>query len=367
MEKIKSKTDFSPFRVGTVFNPLKEKIETARPKYQKVVISYPSRLNAMAIDPSKIASNENLVYTPGEIIFKVRIYKTVSVETDNTASKVSFGPGSKRLPLIRHAALLMKKALNFKEGLFIKVDNSNEIKHAGLGSSSGLITSVACAINELYGNPISPAALVQYLAQNHGEEINGESELINPVQCIGGSASAGLFPGAMLVLAGESRVIGAMNLSNNYDVLIGLPKDFVELDSKILLEKEVADFDKFIYTGKKYGPTIAYRVLHEVFPAMVENDLATIGDLIFDYRYKMGSIENCSYTYPGLVELTNRLAFLKTEKIADVLAISSVGPSIFAITNQLGKCRKAFVKENLNIYLTKLQNETYQVLEKTPQ
>jgi len=364
MKKTKPKNDFSPFRVGTVFNPFREKITGVKPKYKSVTISYPSRLNAMAIDPSKIASNENLVYTPGEIVFKVKIYKKVKVGINKFSSGIDFASSSKRLPLIHHAALLMKEALGLKEGLVIEVDNSHEIRHAGLGSSSGLIASVACAINELYGNPISPSSMIQYLAQNHGEEIDGESHFISPVQCIGGSAAAGFFHGAFLILAGESRVIGSMNLDESYEVIIGIPKDFVELDSKALLEKEIASFDKFIKTGKKYGKTIAYRVLHQVFPAMIEGDLKTIGDLIFDYRYKMGSIENCSYAYPKLVSLTQKLAFLKTEGIADVLAISSVGPGIFAITKKIKDCKQAFEQQNLKIYLTKLQNEKYQVLER---
>jgi len=45
----------------------------------------------------------------------------------------------------------------------------------------------------------------------------------------------------------------------------------------------------------------------------------------------MGSIDNCSYAYPKLVQLASRLAFLKT-KVVDILSISSVGPSFFAVS-----------------------------------
>ena len=170
------KTDFSPFRVGTVFNEVKSGPYFAILRRPKIVLKYPSRLNLMAIDPSKIASNQNLVYTPGEFILKVKIYKKVKVRADCRSGEIIVSPSSKRKPLILHSALLMKKALGFREGLFIDVENSNEVRHVGLGSSSALIASVACAINELFGKPIKARDLVQYLAQNHGEEIDGNSD-----------------------------------------------------------------------------------------------------------------------------------------------------------------------------------------------
>ncbi|MBU4338923.1 hypothetical protein KKB43_03930 [Patescibacteria group bacterium] len=259
----------------------------------------------------------------------------------------------------------MKKALNFKDGLFVDVDNQTEIRHCGLGSSSKLIASVACAINELYGNPIKHADLVRYVAQNHGEEIDNNKDLLTPVQCIGGSAAAGMFDGGALVLAGESCVIKTMNIPHRYDVVIGIPKDYKELDSKVLLDMEIKNFSKFLKTGKKYGPKIAYNILHFCLPAMTTGDLKTIGDVIFDYRFNMGSIENCSYCYPKLTEITDKLTHLKLKGIADVLAISSVGPGIFVITKKALICKKAFEKVNLKTFVVKIENEKYSVLEKT--
>jgi predicted sugar kinase len=361
---MKPKTDFKPFKVGTVFNPIKGGPYKVKPKLKEVKIKYPSRLNLMAIDPSKIATNRNLVYTPGEIILKVKIYKQVLARISNNQKRILISPIAKRPSLILHSALLMKKALNFNCGLELNVDNSQELRHVGLGSSSGLIASVACAINELFGKPISPENLLQYLAQNHGEEIENQPNFLSPVQCIGGSAASGLYKGALLVLAGQSRVIRSMNLNGNYQVIIGIPKDFKEMDSKTLLKKELNVMNNFIKCGKKYGPLIAYKVLHSVLPAMVEEDLATIGDVVFDYRYKMGSIKNCSYTYPKLVSLTNRLAFLKTKRLVDLLSISSVGPAIIAVSKDIGYAKEAFIKENLKVFITRPENSTYKILKK---
>lgn len=362
---MKPKTDFKPFTVGTVFNPVKGGSYQADLKYERVKIKYPSRLDVMAIDPSKISSNENLVYTPGEVVLKVGIYKTVQIKIRKDTEDIIISETSKRPSLIRHAALIMKKALNFKYGLEVDVNNSNELRHVGLGSSSSLIASTACAINELFGNPIPADKLVSYCAQNHGEEIDGKPNLINPVQCIGGSAAGGLYSGALLILAGKSRVIQTMKINKKYKVIIGIPKDFVQLDSKTMLEKELEVMNKFIECGRVHGAEIAYKMLHTILPAMTESDFETIGDFIYDYRFNMGSIKNCSYTYPKLVELTNRLAFLKKEGIADMLSISSVGPATFAVTKDIEACRKAFEKENLNYFIADIENNPYRVLQKS--
>lgn len=77
----KRKTDFTPYKVGTVFNSTTVKQSAIRNvPYSKIVLKYPSRLEAMAIDPSKIATNDNLKYTPGQIDFTVSLFKTVSIE-----------------------------------------------------------------------------------------------------------------------------------------------------------------------------------------------------------------------------------------------------------------------------------------------
>ena len=54
------KTDFEAFPIGHVHNPLSREVATVAPA-DVVTIEYPSRLEAMALDPSKIADNNNLM------------------------------------------------------------------------------------------------------------------------------------------------------------------------------------------------------------------------------------------------------------------------------------------------------------------
>jgi len=354
---MRKKTDFAPFNVGVVH-------AASLPKFESVKISYPSRLNAMAIDPSMIARDGSMQYAPGEIIFKVGIYKQISIKLSKTSGEIIIDRGSKREPLIMHAALIMKRALNFNVGLEINVENSLELRHVGLGSSSGLIASVAVCINELFGKPLSDDVLLRYLAQNHGEEIDNNFHNLMPVQCIGGSAAAGLYGGAMIIIAGHNRVISSLELDQKYKAVIGIPEDFQEMDSKTLLEKEIKSFPKFMRCGKKYGPIIAYNILHKVLPAITEGKLGPAGELIYQYRFRMGSINNCSYHYKKLPFIAKRIEYLKTNNVADVLSLSSVGPAFFAITTKASECRSAFKKAGLNTLVVSLTNDKYKIISK---
>ena len=354
------KNDFTPFDVGTVWNPIH--VKKCRFKYRHVELMYPSRLNAMALDPSKIANNDNLRYSPGEIIFKIKLYKKVLVEIDEITEEIQIEKSSARQSLIRHSAMIMKKAIGFKNGLKISVETQKDLRHVGLGSSSGLIASVACAINELYGNPISKKVLLKYLAQNHGEEINNNPGKLSPVQCIGGSAAAGLYSGSLLILAGQSNVIFNSSLPAILKVVMATPIDFNPIDAYALLQKEIDSFPNFIACGEKYGREIAYRLVHEAIPGIKEKNLKPLGDLIFDYRFKMGSIENCSYCYPLLPKIARAICPIRN--YADILSLSSVGPSFFAITKNPKECKEIFNKAGLKTFITEIDNKTYSILQK---
>lgn len=348
-------------KVGTVINKINGTYHAFSPSKNSIDIKFPSRLNAMAIDPSQILPNKNGIYRAGEVVFSIGLYKIIHVES-RLGDHIEISNRSKRKPLILHAALLMKKALSFSDGLFIDIDNQNEIKHTGLGSSSGLIAGVACAINELYGSLISPQNLVRYLAQNHGEEIEASDEYLCPVQCLGGAAAAGLFKAGMIVILGENTIVATSIIPKKYKVVIGIPKDYIPLDSKKLFELEIKNIKKFVNTGEKMGNKIAYSVLHKMLPAMINSDMSSIGDVIYDYRFNMGSIDNCSFAYPKLIKLAKNLSSLKKNKLTPILSLSSVGPSFFVITEHVTDCKKYFEKFGLSTIITSIENNGYKII-----
>ena len=358
---IKTKT----FNIGKVFNPLRSQIGRPKLVYKKLTLLYPSRLNAMALDPGKVNVNKSGIYTPGEIIFPVKIFKKVIIEARKD-SQVIIDTKNGRFQLVLHSVRLMQKALSIKHGFTVFLEQDHDIKHAGLGSSSGTIAAVATAINELYDNPITSFDLIAYLAQNHGEEIAKDDTKLQHVQCIGGSAAAGLVKNGMIVLAGSSLPIASMNVSEHLDVVIGIPADFKAPDAKKLMTLEMRNMHKFIATGKLYGPRIAYEIVHRTLPAMIQGELKDASRIIFEYRFHYGSINNCSFVYPRMKSMAKKLEKLFIDADIFTLALSSVGPAFFAITSNKKLCSATFKSLGMNVIVTKPQNDGYKIVSKKP-
>jgi len=315
----------------------------------------------MALDPSKIDFQDDGLYSAGQIDFKVDTFRRVTVCVLENVPDAIVSSDTKRPSLVRHAGELMRAALGNKDGLSIDVAADVELRHCGLGSSSNTIAAIGYAINELYGNPLDKMQLASYLARNHGEEIDESPGLLSPVQCIGGSALAGIVDGGVFVVAGAQKVIAQRDVPATYEIIVGIPSGFKHPDANFLLEEEARNMSKFILTGEKYGPTIAYRLIHECLPELTTGNLNPLGELIFDYRFRMGSIQNCSFVYPPMVEIAKELESLKQNGDALILSLSSVGPGFFAVTDRPSACIEKFTSLGLVVHRLRPYNGQYQV------
>jgi predicted sugar kinase len=350
---------FAPFAPGTVHHPLTAPLGPVVPRAE-VRLRYPTRLNAMALQPGAIAGDNNLIYDAGEVVFSVARFHHVHLRRLDPGSGLVLDPAVGRPDLVSHAARIMCTALGVDCDLWIGIESDPLPVHAGFGSSSSLIAAVATAVNHLHGSPVDRADLLPYLTGNHGEEHGGLPGLLTPVQCIGGSAASGLYPGGVQIVAGRSTVVLAVPVPDHLSLVIGVPRTLEERSTEELMAAETDHFDRFRATGERWGPTIAYRMLHEAMPAALRGDLAPLGSLVFDYRFRMGSIENCSFSHPGLVELAGALEPLWHEKAVTVLALSSVGPAFFALTADPDLCGGRFEGLGMDVLHAQPHNGTYQ-------
>lgn len=356
-----SSAAFRPFEVGTVFNSTTLDSEPMLLESRTITINYPARLEAMALDPSKVAETASLTYTAGQIDFCVDLQKHVTVQAVDNGGEIIVDGSSDRAPLVRHAAWLMKKSLGFSEGLSVSVEDNVPLRHCGLGSSSGTIAAVASAINELYSRPMSALNLGRYCAQNHGEEIDGDDSRLVPVQCLGGSAVCGNVQGGLVVLTGQATPIMTVDLPDELSVVIGVPDDFEHPDSQELMRREQENMAGFVSTGEERGQEIAYRLVHSVLPSLVSGDLKPCKDLIFDYRWNMGSIKNCSFVLPRIVEIAEALRPLADDEEAVIISLSSVGPGFFALTTNPDRITETFREQQMATLQTTIHNGKYSI------
>lgn len=364
MENNNSLPNSKVFIAGTLFCELKNRPGIIDTKYHHVRLMYPSRLEAMSLDPSKIAGHfEDNIYPAGQIDFCVNICKTIDVRL-RTDKEIHVTDGSPRRSLILHSVKLMQNALCTDCGFDIDIKNDLELKHCGLGSSSSIIQGVAAAISELFGNPIKPLDLIRFLIGNHGEEIDDDDDHLIQVQSVGGSGVCGHFEGGLIINAGKAVPIFRANLPDDLKVVIGIPKSFTYPDSNELMNKELENMSGFRKTGDKFAEKVAYRLVNEVIPGLVEDDYKPCKDLIFDYRWNMGSIRNCSFVCPGIIDIAEKLRPLRNNDDIKFMSLSSVGPGFFIITHKPEMARKIFSELDMNVYTTDIFNDKYKVLEK---
>lgn len=335
-EKMINSENFKPFRYGFIQNPCKIKLYSIEAIANEVNIKYPSRINAMAMDPSAITEHSGRIFMPGEIVFPVALFLNVRIFyiPDNLGRTIYTG---ERPALVKHAVALAQAVFGCN-GSFEIHASGMEIPHLGLGSSGRLIAAVFNGINRLFSSPLPPHVILQYLAQNHGEEIEGESDYLMPVQCIGGAAAAGLYHADMLLIAGENTVIFQRQLEEGYYWVIGWPPNYVSPDAKTAMEKEIQKLELFAEIGCKNKEKIAWRILHELIPAAVQGNFRKVGEIIEWYRYDLGSIDACSFSWPSLREIADQVLKLRHNGDADIVTVSSVGPACCVLTKKPEKC-----------------------------
>ena len=358
---------FPIVKAGHIFNEYYKKNSKKNIlKYEEIEVNYPCRLDAMAINPAAVTYNDTMVFTPGEVVISVEKYINVKIKVTNSeGGELLISDRTKRKVLIKHAYLLMCNALNVNPSLEIDVDDTEIPKHCGFGSSSSTISAVSVAINELYGNPILLKDLIKYLASNHGEEVSdSNNEDLKVVQCIGGGATNGQTDEGVIIISGKACTISKMNYEG--EILIGIPNDFVEQDADLLMTLEEENLWKFKKTGDEYKDKIAYKFLHTVLPDMTEGKIESLADIVFDYRFNMGSIENCSFVFPKMNNIAKGIRKLYEEKHCQFLALSSVGPAFFTITNKSEDtqyCKDEMEKLNLTVIKTKICNHKYIIVQ----
>jgi beta-ribofuranosylaminobenzene 5'-phosphate synthase len=269
-----------------------------------------------------------------------------------------------RALLLRHGIGLMRAALGVNNGLRVEVEVHRHYPHCGLGTSSLMVAVVAIAINELYGRPIPDDVLARYLAQNHGEEVADDEAHLLPVQCLGGSGVANLFEGALQVLAGETTIIATMRIPETYHTVIGVPVDrhALPLDAAVLMAAEVGQAAGFAQTGRQFAPRVAYDLVHEGLPGMARGDFSGIGKIVFNHRFNWGSIRNCRFSHPRLLEIADGVRCLWEDGTAPILGLSSAGPAFYAITEHTDACIRVFERHGLETFTAPLFNGRYRIL-----
>lgn len=96
---------FPTFKAGYIFSKYPHTIEeNLKLKYNKINIEYPCRMDAMAINPAAVCYNNDLIFTPGEVVISLNIKIKVGIEiTSEAGGLLEISDRTQRKVLIKHA------------------------------------------------------------------------------------------------------------------------------------------------------------------------------------------------------------------------------------------------------------------------
>ncbi|HSX43599.1 MAG TPA: hypothetical protein VLF59_05970 [Candidatus Saccharimonadales bacterium] len=351
-------SELTNFEVGTILNPLHSQYNGVEPIADVVQIDYPARLSAMLLDPSRVTSDIDSIYPAGQLMFSAGIHTNITARLTESG-EITVTKTTPRAGMVRHAGLLVQKALGFTEGVELDVQEVN-FRHSGLGTSGATLAGSMAAVNELFGKPIHPLTLARHSVHNYGEEIDGDDSQLVHVKSIGGSALCGAIEGGLIITAGEAVPIYQKKLPEELKIVLGVPSDFEPAQAEMLMRAEADMSGSQISAGTR-APGVAYKLIHEVLPGLILKDLDPLKSLIFAHRWDRGSIERCSFMYPRMTEIAESLRDLQHDSRAAIISLSSLGPAFFGLTEDPPYLRQRFSDQGMETLIANVHNGTYTV------
>ncbi|MBD3351046.1 MAG: hypothetical protein GF364_06130 [Candidatus Lokiarchaeota archaeon] len=311
---------------------------------KKVNCNYPNRIHISPIDCNRFNFGEP---GGGAIGFAVKSSNFIEIELSNKTEY--FGP-SEQSPIALRAIHLMYKFLNIKEKLSIKLSLSPEVtSHVGLGSNACLMAATCQSINALYDSPLSIRSIMQIIGHNFAESYMQK--------CVLG-LDTGLAPSVV--------ILGGFNLVSMNSVIVW-HDDFSFL-KKILIIKPNIDRPKFdgsedevmlnrsFYEDSKARGYKSYEILMDLIPAIIDKDTKKIGEIIWNIQFSGTHLSMIQKYGSYGAEMYSLLGKLKTLG-AEILGLSSVGPSIFAHSSKENNIESFLADHHLKYFLTEIQSE----------
>lgn len=237
--------------------------------------------------------------------------------------------------IVRHFAHIFKELLGYSGGFEIELQDHKR-RHVGLGSSIGTMCAICIGMNEVLGRPFHGWELRRIMGYHSCEESPMTEGFLLPAFETGIGAMVGI-NGGWVVASDDLVMVHRVDLPNT-KVIVFIPevksledefkgKETAAESEVELLLRRARTLDS-MQAGAK-----AQLVLFEMIPAMVRGDLKKMGDALFDISYLGSKRAECeqhgAYGTP-IYSYVNAFREMGVE----IAGMSSVGPTIFALTQK---------------------------------
>lgn len=296
---------------------------------REVEITVPARLHPSVLDMNRFnisrAGGGGLGVAIG-VYFKARVR---AIKQPEIIVK------GERTLIMRHFAHVFKELLGYPGGFEIEMYDHKR-RHVGMGSSAGSMCAACIGINEVLGRPFTNRELRRILGYHSCEESpTGNNYLIRAFE-------TGI--GAMVGING-GWVLGTDDLELVYRValpetrVIVLIPDVPSLEDEFNGKETAAESEVELlmrrarYLDSMQTGTKAQLILLDMLPAMIKGDLKGMGDALFDVSFLGSKRAECEKHGFFGASIYSHIGTFR-EIGAEMAGMSSVGPTIFALTQK---------------------------------
>ena len=281
-----------------------------------VVARAPARIHLTVLDMNRFSPDHP---GGGGIGFAIGVYCTAEVECTESGLEIDYS----REPLLRHFVEAFRQVVGYTGGFRVRA-RDHHYEHVGLGSTSTILTAVANALNTAVGSPLTRDQLRLLLGNNYVEETAAGNVAFGFETGVGAAAST---YGGMAVMGDDLTLVYRHAFAAGRRVYIVIPPSDVSSAG----EKEFGLLMNKARTLDYRDRTLkSYLILMDLIPALEQDDLAKIGDVIWEIEFR-GS-KRAEVEHHGF-EIYRYMAALRDAGL-EFVGMSSVGPSIAVITDR---------------------------------
>lgn len=320
-----------------------DNMPSASPVRDKVVVRFPGRIHISPIDCNRFGFGHP---GGGGVGFSVNLDNWLEA-TIATRTEVECLPEQQALML--HWARLMMKILGFDGGVSLKLRLCSEMdQHSGLGSSVAVAAACLSAINWLFGEPYTKTQLRDVLTRNFVEQCR--DRVTRGLET--GVGSHLVLNGGFCAVGDGTVLLSSAHELDGYPVMLIRPKvSRHNEDDPECLEM----LKRSLRLDESYRYIRAYRIIMDLLPALHRKDLQAIGEVIWEFQFSGTHLSMFQGYHDGGVEIIRIMTLLR-QSGAKIVGMSSVGPSIYAISENLDSAIQAANEANLSHTITQIDS-----------
>lgn len=265
-----------PLEPGTAFYKPQKIVKVKIGKRKEVIFRAPCRIDVGLLDYSALKFTDENDYKAGEMSFACNAYTWVKIKLTKSPT---INIKSKRSQFIKHYALIVKQATNYKGGFEIETI-AHPYRHVGFGSSAIMAEITAYAINYLLGSPLPFKELRKLVAYNFVEESDKTKNKLFPGASTGGSFNT-IKSGGFVITSSECEQIFHEPIPKKAYFIVGTP------DVQVA-GPEASETDVNIMGWERHNERInaaksCLWILMEIMPYWVKGDYKKVGEAFYNY------------------------------------------------------------------------------------